>query len=159
MTAATASSTPRTLTVREAASAAGITEKAVRRRIERGTMRTVRGHDGRVRVLADDLAVVPGDAPVGHPDRAPLGQVPRGEAPQGNVSVADLLDRLTAQAEELGRLRALTASSEVVVEQERAEADRLRAEVVELRARVVELEAHGERRRGLRRLVPALARG
>ena len=62
--------------------------------------------------------------------------------------IRELVSTIEEQAEELGRLRALTVKSESLT----SEADRLRAELVESRARVGELEAReASRRRWFRR--------
>lgn len=146
----------RHLTISEAASATGLTEKALRSRIERGTLRTVR-RDGRVRILEPDLVragLLAADLDVSSPDEEPgevseegTGQVPRRGGNRIAVQTLDareLVHVIAAQAEELGRLRLLTEQAEsarVRLEQEQAEADRLRAEVLELRARLAAAEA------------------
>jgi hypothetical protein len=70
-----------------------------------------------------------------------------GHTPGGGtlgVSAVELLDRLQAQAVEIGELRALTRESESArlrASQEAARADALVVELLELRAKVAELEA------------------
>ena len=123
------------LTIREAAQRAGITEKALRRRLERGTLRAVRGEDGFVRVSVEELERVGLLTPAGNGNGARAGH---------RESLAGLVARLVAelgsQAEELGRLRAV----------ERA-AHRLRDEVARLEQEVLDLQnqladADGSRR-------------
>ena len=73
------------------------------------------------------------------------------------VSAVELLDRLQAQAVEIGELRALTLgadSARLRAEQETARADALAVELFKLRAEVAELQAP-PRRRLLSRFVRA----
>ena len=65
-------------------------------------------------------------------------------APPSGVLV-ELVDRLEAQAEELGRLKAITAVSETVSGQERERAERLENEVIELRAKLAQHQARPRR--------------
>ena len=61
--------------------------------------------------------------------------------------LAELVNRLEAQAEELGRLKAITAAAETTSDQEHERAEQLETEVIELRAKeVAELEAPAPRR-------------
>ena len=125
---------PRTLTIKETAEATGLTIKAVRSRIERGTRPAV-VRDGLRRIPYSELVragLVEAD------NGAAIGQLPRqgtaAESPQPDV-LAELVSRLEAQAEELGRLKAITAAAETTSDQEHA-----------LRAKVAELEAQQPRR-------------
>lgn len=120
----------RTLTVAEAAQALGITEKAVRRRIERKVLPSVIGPDRKRRIPASalglDQAAGDGDLP---------GHVPHG-APNGHAPpTAELLDRLERLARENGQLRQIERVSE---QSERA--------LIEAHARIRELEAKLARR-------------
>lgn len=138
---------PRTLTVKEVAEATGLTVKAVRGRIERGTLpAVVRG--GLRRVPYSELVRV---GLVGAPGGAEKKQVPRrgtpSEAPQQPGLLVELVGRLEAQAEELGRLKSITAAAETTAGQERERSRRLEDEVIELRAKIAELEAKPRRRR------------
>ena len=79
---------------------------------------------------------------------AAIGQLPRqgtaAESPQPDV-LAELVNRLEAQAEELGRLKAITAAAETTSDQEHARTEQLETEVIELRAKLAELEAQPRR--------------
>lgn len=134
----------RALTVRDAAILTGLTEKALRRRIERGVLPSVLGHDGRRRVPTSALrsaGLIPQDG-------APTGPIPPAGAPSGEA-FSELLGRLETLAAENGRLRALTDGHE------RRERE-LEAELHKARARVLELEARVSRRRWFRfKLSPA----
>ena len=108
---------PRALTVKETAEATGLTIKAVRSRIERGTLPAV-VRDGLRRIPYSELVragLIEAD------NGAAIGQLPRqgtaDEAPQPDV-LAELVNRLEAQAEELGRLKAITAAAETTSDQE-----------------------------------------
>ncbi len=91
------------LTVREAAEQTGLTEKAIRRRIERGALPSLLGHDRRRRVPLAALREAGLIAPLG----AQTGPMPRQGYPAGEA-LPELLGRLEALAAENGRLRALT---------------------------------------------------
>jgi len=136
----TATVSPRTLTIRETAEATGLTVKAVRNRVDRGTLPAV-VRDGRRRIPVTEL------------ERAGLfeaanggamrHEVPRGtpaEAGASEATLTGLIDRLEHQAEELGRLRALTERAETLKSQEHDHAERLEAELIELRATVAAFE-------------------
>lgn len=135
---------PRTLTIREAAAATGLSDKALQRRIARGTLGSVL-RDGRRLVPATELlrcGLLPSTPPAGYPSGDGMGHTPGGGTP--GVSAVELLDRLQAQAVEIGELRALTRESESArlrASQEAARADALVVELLELRAKVAELEA------------------
>ena len=60
--------------------------------------------------------------------------------------LAELVNRLEAQAEELGRLKAITAAAETTSDQEHERAEQLETELIELRAKLAELEAQPRRR-------------
>lgn len=124
---------PRTLTVPEAAEQLGITEKAVRRRIERGTLPSVLGHDGKRRIPVQAVDTQHASDPAGDP------------------LLGELVERLEHQASELGRLRALTDGSErrereLVDELHRERADRQAAEARETEARERAAAAEAEAR-------------
>jgi excisionase family DNA binding protein len=97
------STPPRSYTIAEAAKKLGITEKAVRRRIERKTLSAVLGRDGRRRIPAIEVeAAAPSPTPIG------------ADAPPGTPTpeAVALVARLESLASEVGRLRALTDGSE-----------------------------------------------
>lgn len=123
------------LTIREAARQVGTTEKALRRRLERGTLQAERGEDGFLRIAAAELRRAGLLTPAGNGNGARTGHAPRLDP-----IVSGLLSQLESQAEELGRLRAV----------ERA-AHRLRDEVARLEQEVRDLEAQLA---GGRRLLP-----
>lgn len=97
----------KTLTVPQAAAATGLSEKAIRRRIERDSLPSVLGHDRRRRVPVLALREAGLIAPPG----APMGLVPRAGHP-GGEAIPELLERLERLAAENGRLRALTDGRE-----------------------------------------------
>lgn len=110
------------LPISDAARAAGISAKALRRRIERGTVTSEMHDDGRRRVL---LQSIDGDDPAPAPGNrgTPL---PR--------QLEELLRRVEELAAENGRLRALTQIAESTEQ-------RLADELHQERARVRQLEA------------------
>lgn len=141
---------PRTVTVAEASRLSGLSEKAIRRRIERGTLSSVRHRDGSRRVPLSELKAHGVAETAGAPDRGMVGNVPRRGAPQGADVISELVDRVQQQAEELGRLRAITVQAESL-QQER---DRLEAQLLQERslrmtaeARLAVIEAQPRRRR------------
>lgn len=103
----------RTLTIDEAAEATGLTQKALRRRIERGQLRSLL-RDGRRHIPVAELHRVELIDPEGKPMRgSEWHEAPRGTTPGKPASAELQLDavRLLARLEELaaenGRLRAL----------------------------------------------------
>lgn len=157
----------RTVTVTEAAQQLGITEKAVRRRIERGTLQSVIGHDGRRRIPVTELDGDPGASPGPRPADPgatppgnPVGQTPRrpgapGNAGQGGVPPAELAPifaRMEELAAENGRLRALTEVADSTT-------SAIELELHEARARIRELEAQQPRRRWWQRREPGGGEG
>ena len=148
---------PRTLTIREAAAATGLSDKALHRRIARGTLRSVL-RDGRRLIPATELlrsGLLPSTSPMSYPSGDGLLHLPAGGTL--GVSAVELLDRLQAQAVEIGELRALTLgadSARLRAEQETARADALAVELFKLRAEVADLQAP-PRRRLLSRFVRA----
>lgn len=116
----------RTLTVAEASEQTGLTEKALRRRIERGVLPSVLGPDRRRRIPAIALGL---DGAAGAASRA----TPPTGAPavsQKYPAGADVLERLERLARENGGLRQI----EAVAGQDRQA-------LIEARARILELEA------------------
>jgi excisionase family DNA binding protein len=129
--------TERTLTVDEAAQALGVTEKAVRRRIERGVLPSLLGPDRKRRIPASALGL---DETSANGDGVPAGHVPR-HAPNGHAPPsAELLDRLERLARENGQLRQIERVSE--------QSERL---LIEANARIRELEDRLVKRRWWRR--------
>jgi Helix-turn-helix domain len=141
------SDTARTLTIAEAAQLTGLSRKAIRSRVDRGTVRAVL-RDGVRRIPHSELERAglldqAGDvvaAPAAGPRAAGAGQ---GSPAEASV-IGELLDRLERQAGELAELRLLTRQAEslqVVADQERDRAERLAGEVHELRAQLAAAEA------------------
>jgi len=104
---------PASLTVTEVMAATKLSEKAIRRRIERGQLRKLKGRDGKIRVPRADLEAT-GLVPT------PGGTL-RGVGELGSLEPSALLDRIVDQAEELGRLKALPERVESVERQLEAE--------------------------------------
>jgi excisionase family DNA binding protein len=136
----------RTFTISEAAEITGLSRKAIARRVERGSLRSV-VRNGRRRVPRSELvrAGLLEEGDEGTPDldpRSPLLPLPlSGELELAGRSedvlaalVRELLDRLERQSAEVAQLRALTVE---------AESQRLTNELTDLRVRIAELE--GER--------------
>src|SRR5437870_4583450 len=152
----------RTLTLAEAAEATGLTPKALQRRIDRGSLRSVLV-DSRRRVPVSELLrtglLTPGGS--ASPDaggepwvkegHSPAGSDPRGSVPTYTMTARELLDRIERQAQEIGEMRALTREAESLraqVEAERRareslehEFHRERAELAAAKARIAEMEA------------------
>ena len=113
------------LPIADAAKAAGVSAKALRRRIERDTVVSELREDGRRYVVVESIGS--GDAPGAPPRRGPA------PAPDHAIYGNRLVARLEELAAENGRLRALTAIAEST---EQALTDELHA----ARARAAELE-------------------
>jgi excisionase family DNA binding protein len=136
----------RTFTIAEAAELSGLSRKAIARRVERGSLRSV-VRNGRRRIPRSELEraglLAEGDEDTPNLDPGAL-LLPR-PAPGGLEAAArqddvlatlvrELLDRLERQSGEMAQLRALTVEAESL---------RLTNELTELRGRIAELE--GER--------------
>lgn len=138
----------RTLTVSEAATLTRTTPKAIRRRMERGTLRSVLGPDQRRRIPLSELERAGLLAPNGASPQGHEGQGHPGASPQGPVAgvldAGQILARLEALAAENGRLRVLeerAGSLERELEAERDARQRVEQELFASRARVTELDA------------------
>ena len=136
---------PVSMTPTEAAQACGVSERAIRGRIERGSLRhTKRG--GRIFIATTDLLAA-GLLPES-PARADSGTTTRGHSAGRDTGQADLVAllgetvRALQEAEaERGRLRGLLESTEARERSEREAAEAAQEEIVRLRAKVMELEA------------------
>jgi hypothetical protein len=107
------------VTIREAATLLGISEGAVRKRVDRGTLRHTKGTDGRVYVhLPDEPS---NGVPGGIPDGAPGGDYAYNPL-ESNALTSEMRDRIDFLEEELRRkdaillnmteaMKAITASS------------------------------------------------
>ena len=133
------------MTPREAAEACGVSERSIRGRIERGTLRIVK-RGGRVQITTVDLlaaGLIPDDTP-GNTGRVEPGTPARGQdgIPESVVVLLGETIRALQVAEaEAGRLRGVLESTEAKERRELAATEAAHAEVFELRARVRELEA------------------
>ena len=137
------------MTPKEAAEACSISERSIRGRIERGTLRVVK-RGGRVHIATVDLlaaGLLPESTPESA-DRAEPGSPSRGQGigqiGSGSdvvVLLGETIRALQASEAEAGRLRGLLESAEAKERQEVAATETAHAEVIELRARVQELEA------------------
>lgn len=148
-------SEPRTLTLQEAAAACGTTARALQRRIDRGTLRSVLVNDRR-RVPVSELVRVGllAAADTGHGTAGAGSGQSHGVAATNTsaraapvLDVRELLDRLLEQERHYAQLAATTEQAEARVREaeeraasEKAEADRLRGELWEVNARVQALE-------------------
>lgn len=134
----------RTVTVGEAAEQLGITEKAVRRRIERGVLASLIGPDRRRRIPLSALGASPQTVTANgtaNGDGASGGaSAPRRAPAMVRPYDGDVLERLERLARENGQLRQI----EIVA------GDR-EAQLIEANARIRELEAKLGRRRWWRR--------
>lgn len=129
----------RTYTIKEAAELTGLSQKAIARRVERGSLRSlVRG--GRRMIPRAELIraeLVPAEGDRGESDFEPMELLPdRDSALPVDESafaplVRELLNRLERQAGEIAHYRALTAQAESL---------RLERELAELRGRLSHLE-------------------
>ncbi len=120
-------------TFAQAAELSGTTPKALRNRVYRGQLESVlRGGVRRIpRSELERLGLLRENG-----ETAEIGEVAR-EVPHETPMMADLLDRLEAQAAELGELRALTREADSL----RADRERLETSLYESHAKVTELEA------------------
>lgn len=139
------------MTPKEAAERCGISERSIRGRIERGTLRVVK-RGGRVHIATVDLlaaGLLPEDTPESEQraERAEPGSPSRGKGNGQNANSSDVvallgetIRALQASEAEAGRLRGLLESAEAKERQEVTATETAHAEVVELRARIQELE-------------------
>jgi excisionase family DNA binding protein len=134
----------RTYTISEAAEITGVSRKAIARRIERGSLRSL-VRNGRRRIPRSELVragLLPEDAD-GAPDLDPGALLLPRPVPAGDLEasgraedllvalVRELLDRVEKQASEVAQMRALTVQAESL---------RLTNELADLRVRMAELE-------------------
>jgi excisionase family DNA binding protein len=132
----------RNLTITEAAELTGLSRKAIARRVERGSVRSVL-HSGRRLIPRSELArvgLLPSEGndggaemltDVALAESVALSQKDIGEQSLLEVLVRELIDRVQRQAGELAHYRTLTAE---------AETSRLQREVADLRVRLSVLE-------------------
>lgn len=141
------------LTVREASEVTGLTEKAIRRRIEKGQVESV-NRDGQRLVIRQSL-VEAGLVAEGGGEVAPSGGKSQPKPIAAAADTATLLAALPEVAklgEELGRYKALTESTESanaelreVVASQRTELDAAIQREAELKAKVEALESEANR--------------
>jgi ribosomal protein L29 len=134
------------LPVADAARAAHLSVKAVRRRIERGSCVNERREGGRVFVLLSSLAE----------DRSPVPR-PAGDAGISPPGIAEALARIEHLAAENGRLRALTEVAESTEKRLADELHQTRAELLEARSKLAAVEVASPRRWWRRSSSPAIA--
>ena len=138
--------TKRTLTITEAAELTGLSRKAIARRVERGSIRSVL-RSGRRSIPRSELARVgllphEGYSGVDQLTEAALSRAVAGPDTAGGEQsllealVRELLDRVQRQAGELAQYKALTAEAETL---------RLEREVADLRLRLSALEGGATR--------------
>lgn len=133
----------RTFTISEAAEITGVSRKAIARRVERGSLRSV-VRNGRRRIPRSELvrAGLLDEGAEGTPDLDPGTPLVPLSFPGGlehagrpehvlEALVRELLDRLDRQSQEMAQLRALTVEAESL---------RRSSELAELRVRIAELE-------------------
>jgi len=139
-------SQPRTYTISEAAEATGLTAKALRSRVDRGSIPAVQGRDGKRRIPHSELLRAGLIALQDSPAEAGAPQQPRAGHPVG-LDVTALIDRLIAaeSAQQIAGL--LTQQADERAQNETARAQRLEDELNEARSRIAELEYASVRRR------------
>jgi excisionase family DNA binding protein len=134
----------RTYTIAEAAEVTGLSRKAISRRVERGSLRSL-VRNGRRRIprselvraglLAEDAETTPELDPRALllPRPAPAGDLEGADRAEGLLValVRELLDRVERQASEAAQMRALTVQAESL---------RLTNELSDLRVRLAEVE-------------------
>jgi excisionase family DNA binding protein len=134
----------RTYTISETAELTGLSRKAISRRVERGSLRSL-VRNGRRRIPRSELVragLLPEDAE-GAPELDPRALLLPRPAPSADLEehgraeellvalVRELLDRVERQASEVAQMRALTVQAESL---------RLTGELADLRVRMAELE-------------------
>ena len=137
----------RTLTIREASDATGLTVRALRSRCDRGSLRFV-VRDGLRRIPYSELLRT-GLAEAGNGASAQQEQ-PRStssEAASTSDVILEMAKRLELQGEQIGAMRQLTQQAETISQQERDRADELEGELLETRAKVIVLEQQQAERR------------
>jgi excisionase family DNA binding protein len=134
----------RTYTISEAAELTGVSRKAIARRVERGSLRSV-VRNGRRRIPRSELARAglledgsqraprngPASPPLPHPGAG--GELAEVERPEDMLTslFREVLDRFERQSQEIAQYRALTVQAESL---------RLTNELADLRVRLAELE-------------------
>lgn len=135
-----------TFTVAEAAEATGKTQKSIRRRIERGTLRSTLGADSLRRIPESELIRAGLLGPGGEVQRGTEGNgVPRGTPAGQSADLSVLLERLEALAAENGRLRALEERAGSLERQVAAERDARERVEVALAEAQLKLETRPQR--------------
>jgi len=142
------------LPLKEAADLVGLTEKALARRAERGSLRVVL-QQGKRHVPRSELERAGLLDPEGNPTHTPHGEGPRGVSPAGFSALLERLEALVAENATLRQLERETGTLTAQVETERRAREAAEAQLHEARATSSELEqiaAAGffERRRLLR---------
>lgn len=135
--------TPKTLSIDEAAKRTGLSPKALRSRIDRGTLRSIKDSDGKRRIALIDLqrcGLIDLD---GVTSGVGMGHLPRRVSPAG-VDIAALLEKVIA-----AEVKAATAQQLAEFAGVNAEQDRRR--IADLEQQVFALSADLEAARNARR--------
>lgn len=135
------------LTIAETAERLDLTVKAVEKRIERGTIQSLR-NDGRRMIPLGEVVRLEAQAKHDAQRAFPLESRPlAGESPVSPMDFSGFLERLETLAAENGRFRALQEVSETTRQQLEEELHQVRAQVQELEAKLVDVE-HAAGHRG-----------
>ena len=141
----------RTVTIREASDATGLSVRAIRSRVDRGTLPAV-VRDGLRRIPYSELLRLDlVEAGNGASMRQEQPRSTSTEAASTDGVILELSKRLELQAAELGEMRAITRQAETLGDQHRHRVDELEAELLEARAKVIELEQQQQAERRPRR--------
>jgi predicted RNase H-like nuclease (RuvC/YqgF family) len=126
-------------TIPEAAERLKITVKAVEKRIERGTIQSLK-RDGRRVIPGGEIARVLAQPEAAHHQQASEVSPSGDESPRGEIAetLSQTLARLEVLAAENGRLRALQEVSESTEQRLSDELHRTRAELLSLQLQVAE---------------------
>lgn len=131
------------VSIKRAAEMTALTQKAIRSRVDRGSLRAVL-KDGQRRIPVSELhragLLNPDGSPAGHDEQGSAGQGQPQGSPEAGFNVMELIDELTeARAE--AKVKALLAQqAETLAEGERKARETMERELHEARSRVLELE-------------------
>ncbi len=138
------------VSIKRAAEMTALTQKAIRSRVDRGSLRAVLS-DGQRRIPVSELhraGLLNSDgSPAGHGDQGKPGQGQQQGSPEAVFNVMELIDELTAARAEAKVKALLAQQAETLAEGERHAREALEAELHQSRSRVAELEHQLERRR------------
>ena len=146
----TTSQAPKTLSIDEAAQRTGLTAKALRSRIDRGTLRSVKDEYGKRRILTRDLQ----RAGLLDLDGVSTGAASESQLRRANsagVDVAALIDRVIDAEIRASEAKQLAEFAGMNAEQDQQRIKELELQVFELNAALQVSIASTQRRRFLRR--------